>query len=393
MLRVPAPTAEQQTLWDLTALSRPPATYPAPALAGEAEEGIRPLFFAGEPLDGKPTRVFAWYGAPPGRKAPGPAMVLVHGGGGTAFKYWVKLWVERGFAAIAMDTSGGIPLREGKDGKGSWQRHAFSGPGGWGGFAEIDKPVRDQWAYHAVAAVIRAHSLIRSFPEVDADRIGLTGISWGGYLAEIVAGVDARFAFVAPVYGCGFLGENSAWRGFLLAMGQEKGRHWLMLWDPSRYLGYARMPMLFCAGTNDHFYPLDSWWKTCRLPRGPVALCCKVRMPHAHPPAGDPPEITAFARALLKQGVPLLRIIAASREIQTPWVEWSGRRRLDKAVLNFTRDKGVWENRVWESRPADIDAGRRRVSAELPAGVTAWFFNLIDRDGLVVSSEYVFTPE
>ena len=32
--------------------------------------------------------------------------VLVHGGGGTAFDAWVRLWNDRGYAAIAMDLAG-----------------------------------------------------------------------------------------------------------------------------------------------------------------------------------------------------------------------------------------------------------------------------------------------
>ena len=36
---------------------------------------------------------------------------LVHGGGGTAFADWVKLWNSRGYAAIAMDNCGSIPSR------------------------------------------------------------------------------------------------------------------------------------------------------------------------------------------------------------------------------------------------------------------------------------------
>ena len=88
-----------------------------------------------------------------------------------------------------------------------------------GGFHQIDQPIEDQWTYHAVAAVILANSLIRSFPQVDPNRIGVTGISWGGYLVCIVAGVDHRFKFAAPVYGCGFLGENSVWLDEFQKMG------------------------------------------------------------------------------------------------------------------------------------------------------------------------------
>ena len=85
------------------------------------------------------TRVFAYYGLPkvaPGTKVPG--MVLVHGGGGTAFDAWVRLWNSRGYAAIAMDTCGCVPIGS----YGKWQRHAAGGPPGWGGFDQIDEPRR-----------------------------------------------------------------------------------------------------------------------------------------------------------------------------------------------------------------------------------------------------------
>ena len=49
-----------------------------------------------------------------------PVVVLVHGGGGTAFKEWAKLWAKRGYAAIAMDLAGCGPQRK---------RLAKGGPG------------------------------------------------------------------------------------------------------------------------------------------------------------------------------------------------------------------------------------------------------------------------
>ena len=98
-------------------------------------------------------------------------MVLIHGGGGTAFEEWVRLWVDRGYAAIAMDTCGQIPVGQ----YGRWFRDEQGGPAGWGGLEQIDQPQTDQWAYHAVADVILAHSLIRSLPEVDAAADGFNG--------------------------------------------------------------------------------------------------------------------------------------------------------------------------------------------------------------------------
>jgi dienelactone hydrolase len=262
--------------WDVEALSNPPQTWPA---EGFEEPGVRALFYEGAPFKGEPTRVFAWYGVPEGAEGKKlPAMVLVHGGGGTAFAEWVRLWTGRGYCAIAMDTCGCVP----RGTYGNWERHEHGGPAGWGGFDQSDAPVTDQWTYHAIADVMLAHSLIRSFPEVDAERTGVTGISWGGYLTCITAGVDARFKLAVPVYGCGFLGENSTWLDTFTNMGEEKATKWLSLWDPSVYLPNAAMPMLWVTGTNDFAYPMDSLQKSYRLTQGDRTLCIRIRMPHGH---------------------------------------------------------------------------------------------------------------
>jgi dienelactone hydrolase len=348
---------------------------------------VSALFFDGVPYKGAPTRVFAWYGTPkvePGRKV--PAMVLVHGGGGTAFAAWVRLWTGRGYAAIAMDTCGCVP----RGVYGKWERDAQGGPGGWGGFSEVEGPITDQWTWHAIADVVLAHSLIRSFPEVDADRIGVTGISWGGYLTCITSGVDARFKFAAPVYGCGFLGDNSAWLDTFTGMGPEKSAKWLGLWDPSVYLPRSAMPMLWVTGTNDFAYPMNSLRKSYHLPTGPHTLCIRPRMPHGHGGAGEnPEEIHACADSLLKGGIPLATITKQGREGRSAWVEFTAKSPIKKAELQYTKATGKWQNRLWESLPAQLDEKANRASVEVPAGVTVYYFNLTDEHNLVVSSEHV----
>src|ERR1035437_2650713 len=93
-------------LWDIQSLSRAPRTFED---LGRSTHDIKAIFYEGLPWKGKPTRAFAYYGLP---KIEGgkniPAMVLVHGGGGSAFIPWVRLWVNRGYAAISMDTCGCI---------------------------------------------------------------------------------------------------------------------------------------------------------------------------------------------------------------------------------------------------------------------------------------------
>jgi len=366
---------------------KPPSTYPAP---GFEAPGVRALFYDGLPWKGKPTRIFAWYGAPPpeaGKKV--PAMVLVHGGGGTAFAEWVQLWVKRGYAALAMDTCG---CTSGGD-HGKRPRHDAGGPPGWGGFDQVDWPLEDQWTYQAVASVILGHSLIRSFPEVDAERIGLTGVSWGGYLVCIVAGLDTRFKFAAPVYGCGYLGDNSVWLPNFKQMGPEHAAKWLRALDPAPYLRQTAMSLLWVDGTNDFAYPLDSLQKSYRATKGARTLCVRIRMTHGHGgPGENPPEIHALAENLLRGGPPLAKLTSQGVQDGQAWATFTlapgtvpaGL----KAELCFTKDSGPWLERHWDAAPATVDPAAARVSAPLPQGVKVAYLNLIDSHGLVVSSEH-----
>ena len=241
----PARSLPDTTPWDLAALSA------APAYEWAAQEGpVWSLYYEGEAYKGKPTRVFAYYASPATLKSEDkesesfPAVVLVHGGGGTAFKEWAELWAKRGYAAIAMDLGACGPERRALPNGGPNQTDDTK-------FGAIDQPPQDQWTYHSVANVILAHSLMRSFEAVDAKRTALTGISWGGYLTCIVAGLDSRFKAAVPVYGCGYLHENSVWLDRFAKMTPQQKDKWVRLWDPHMYIGTAAMPVFFVNGTNE----------------------------------------------------------------------------------------------------------------------------------------------
>jgi dienelactone hydrolase len=370
--------------WDLNALANAPKTYPA---SEPTAKDVTAIFYEGLPWQKKPTRVFAYYGipkTPQGTKVPG--IVLVHGGGGTAFDVWVRLWNSRGYAAIAMDTCGCVPIGT----YSHWKRHDAGGPPGWdASFDQTGEPIEDQWTYHAIADVMLANSLLRSFPQVDPERIGVTGISWGGYLTCIVAGVDSRFRFAVPVYGCGFLGDNSTWLPSFKKMGPEKAGRWLGWWDPSVWLPHAKMPMLWVTGTNDFAYPMDSLQKSYRLTQGSHTLCLRVRMPHGHGGAGEnPAEILAFAENQVAHGQPLAKIVAQGRDGQQAWATFEAVSPIQRAELTYTCQTGKWQDRKWETAPATIDAAAHKIVARLPQGVKVYYFNLIDQRNLIVSTEH-----
>lgn len=401
----PAPGLPASLPWDLASLSEPPTVAWLDDTAP-----VRSLLYAGEPFQGRATRVFAYYatpasigddrGAEPGaaasRGGPWPGIVLVHGGGGTAFAEWVTLWARRGYAAIAMDLAGRRP-----DPGAAKKQVTTRLPDGGPGQAHADKfdtittpDVTDDWPYHAVANVIRAHSLLRSLPGVDPDRTALTGISWGGYTTCIVASLDDRFQAAVPVYGCGHLRDNSCWRGDFDRIGVEHAARWAERYDPARYLPACRVPIFFVNGTNDFAYPLDSFMKShADVRRAAKNVRIEVDMPHGHEPGWAPPEIAAFIDAAVR-GSPRLPVL------DTPVLaDESARCRVTaggpvaQATLVSTTAPGPINKLTWRTVPAEVHIDGTLVAPRPPADTRAFFFTATTSAGLMVSSPAVIASD
>ena len=361
--------------WDMRELSK------APAFEWADKTGpVRSLYYAGEPYQGHPTRVFAYYGVPEGVKGKAPGIVLVHGGGGKAFKEWADMWAKRGYAAIAMDLAGCGPDEKRLPDGGPDQGHPQK-------FDDIAKGVKEAWPYHAVAAVVRAHSLLRAMPEVNPQRTGITGISWGGYLTCILAGLDPRFKVAVPVYGCGFLREDERWATMFKRLSDQDRQLWDDNFDPSRYLPSCTIPTLWLNGTNDLAFPPDIYQKSYRLVRGPRTLCVTAGMLHSHPHGWAPKEIGIFVDSILRGGKPLTRFEKIDRRGRQVAAMLQASVPLKQAALLTTTDTGDWKQRKWQSVPAKIEGNR--ITAELPTdkGI-AWFLTATDDRNVTVSTEH-----
>ena len=381
----PIPTSAP---WDLQALKDnvPEMQW----MDADAPGNVRPLTYQGHAYRGKPTSVFAWYASPPtlGLETTDttfPGIVLVHGGGGTAFSKWAELWARRGYAAISMDLAGcgpdKMPLTDGGPGQTDEEK-----------FGAIDGPVSDQWTFHAVGNVIRAHSLLRSFDELQGMKTALTGISWGGYLTCIVSGLDSRFTVTMPVYGCGFLRDNSVWvETNFKKMSTEQSERWHRLWDPSIYLGAATMPVMFLNGTNDFAYPMDSYAKTCALVAGEKNYSIQLNMKHGH--LFEFPEFFGFIDQYILGTTPMpvlsLPIIQdgkVSATVNSPT-------QLRAAHLHYTIQPHTEnQKRAWTSVELRID-GKEISGTAPPSEATVWYVDVRDERDLLVSSQVMLPAQ
>jgi hypothetical protein len=251
--------------------------------------------------------------------------------------------------------------------------------------------------YHAAADVMLANSLLRSFPEIDAGRIGVWGLSWGGYHICNVAGLDARFAAAVPMYGCGFLGENGAWAKDLKAMKRERRDEWLKLWDPSNYIGAARMPVLFFSSNKDPFYPLDSWSKTCDLVQSPKRQYLSFDFGHGHFYDRRADGVWRFLDEILKAGPPapaITRPVVANGVVTATALHAP----VARAALYYTTGPAT-ENgkRPWITRPLTVEPGGKLTGEAPPPDATAWFIGFSDLEDSkyyhnIASSDVVIAP-
>lgn len=107
--------------------------------------------------------------------APQPAVIVVGeaaGGGNGEWRDWVPPLVERGSAVLTFDPSASAPARD------DWESQTLAA---------------------RAEATLAAVEAIRSQPEIDPDRIGLLGVSQGGWVAALAAAESADTGEVAAV--------------------------------------------------------------------------------------------------------------------------------------------------------------------------------------------------
>lgn len=399
-----AQQSQQIGVWEL------PSLREAPEFRWVQQEGaIHSLLYSGQPLSGEATEIFAFYASPAtlqgkrqGSASEYPGVVLIHGGGGTAFAEWVSLWAERGYAAIAMDLSGRRPIEviyadDGKPVPGQASRRETRTRLDRGGpeqghpekFDSIGGTIEDDWPWHAASAGVLAHSLLRSFSDVDANRTAVTGISWGGYTTCLVASLDDRFRAAVPVYGCGFLHEGESVQKPAIDQLGERREAWVKAYDPGSLLPNCRVPILFVNGTHDVHYPLDSYRKSFDAVPAAKQMRIELQMRHSHPAGWAPQEIGLFIDSYCRGGVPLPVIGTPEVTGNLIMATVEAELKITAAAVHFTVEEGLRSKRAWKTIPATVTNGIAMAEG-LPEAANTWIMTVTDERGTLSSSVVQF---
>ncbi|NME68730.1 alpha/beta hydrolase family protein [Flammeovirga aprica] len=376
---------KKKSTWDLEQLFKAPK-WEKTEIA--QVEGMQSIFYEGIPYKGNPTKVYAYYSYPKTPKPEGgyPAVVLVHGGGGTGYPAWVKKWNEQGFVAISMDLEGHIPSNKKHD-----ERDTFigSGPQRKGVFHDYDLPLQDQWYYQAVAQVILGHSLLRSFEGVNPNKTGITGISWGGMLTSSISGIDDRFQFAVPIYGCGYLKDTDGHMGRALASDNVAYLENAMTYfEASVYLPQTQMPILFVNGTNDAHFPLPATIQSKKAVKGEAFLYLENGLKHGHGSGWNVKESYAFADQVIN-GAPHFAQLTAPK-VKKGKVSISILNNINiKEIQLFysTYESSEWLKKEWNTETVEWKG--KKIHHLLPENTYAAYFQITTEEGISTSSETI----
>lgn len=333
------------------------------------------IFFDSIDYEGNPTRVYAWVDVPTGVSSinKAPAIVLVHGGGGRAFENWVELWSARGYVAISIDTEGNSTNTAGNK-----VRHALGGPKRTGVYNESAIAIEDQFMYHATAATVLANSLLRSLSFVDDTKIGVHGVSWGGVITSTVVGLDQRFAFAIPSYGCGHMYDAvDSWGDAL-----QNNEQYKSAWDPFLRLDRAVMPMMWFSWPKDSHFNVDSQAQCAAKAPGTAMVTLIPGMGHGHGATWNRADPYDFADSIVTTGSAWCTLQSLNLVGDQIEVEFASTRSLTAASLIYTKETGATRSMDWPEVAVDSFAetsagsGVWRVNATLPVDATGWLINV-----------------
>jgi cephalosporin-C deacetylase-like acetyl esterase len=185
-----------------------------------------------------------------------PGILMYHGGSGTAegLVNTLQTYAALGYVTMAIDEPGIASIANSSPySTGPWKS---VGPGE-GPKLNVVGGIQNSTLYDAIIGSIEAFNLLSSQPNVDDQKMAVTGSSWGGYLTTFTAGLlGSRVKAAYSTWGCGFYETGSFWSESISQMPSQYKSDWLTYLDAGRRAKDIMAPYFIEQATNDtYFWP------------------------------------------------------------------------------------------------------------------------------------------
>ena len=348
---------------------------------------VEEFFISSENSSNGPNRIYCAIARPESATGLMPVVLIFHGGGGHASGALALAAARRhpGMAGVAMDYNGQFaPGPKGKVTEWKNVQHDRK--------FDLVPNLRNWAMYHNVIAARRVLDFLETQPWADKNRIGAVGISYGGWVALLLAGVDDRVKCVTTGVSAGGA-EFTAGRASQQLRWEpaEQRALWLANYEPYAYAARTKAAIFFQLCANDLFFWITGAAKNLEAFPGEKGW---VLRPNSNHNAGGP-EVSdaaapAFMRYILVDGpaVPKIeKIEEGSNGFSYSW-QVNSSRTITNAVLYWSPGKAVSPARYWIGFPAacEGDTWRVRIPTEYARLASQAFINVGDEANVVVSS-------
>ena len=332
-------------------------------------------FTSDHDLGGKPIRTYGILAYPKsGRNL--PAILWCQSGMADASSYFPELLARKGYMALSIT----LP-------KEKWNAH---GP------FEAANPANANFVRLTVTH-LRAVTYLAQRAEVDPERLGVGGSSYGGVFSTLVAGIDPRIKAGMSFFAGGnhHLGTNlPQFNGLKTAAEIEVFKQSA---DGARYHRRRAVPFLWGVAANDNWFYLPAVTKTYAdaiSPDSRIGIC--PSWTHGFPEAFDNQLIDWFDIFLLKTRKPYnkptgLMIDVQDGKLTGSW-SWTGDNGVKRAELVISYGRVLpwhgWVHRLHHPIPATIKGFS--AFAEIPIPEPGLEFlaygNLVDENDVLIST-------
>jgi cephalosporin-C deacetylase-like acetyl esterase len=208
-----------------------------------------------------------------------PAILVCHGGGGAAQEEKVVGWAKLGFVALSSD----LPGHMGVDDPTAVRSVTRFKDLGYGPKQLTLRPgVRACPAFDTIVAGLAGFNLLAAQDDVDQHRIGVTGISWGGFTSLVLAGLlRERVQAVFSLYGAGYFTLSASGIGNELAkLTPEDRDSWMSTFDPAACAKSICATTLLYPAANDTYFLPPSVMATYQALGGAKHICFGPNQSH-----------------------------------------------------------------------------------------------------------------
>ena len=344
-------------------------------------QGCKALFIRSD-YNNQESYAFAYLGLPEGELKDKPAVLLIHGGGGTAYYEWVNAWKDRGYVALAIDLEGHIPNKTGTiaDGPSTlYHKSEYIAPHNQN-LGDENDDITLTWLHYACRTSIIANSFLHHYAGIDRYKIGVCGVSWGGYITSIITGYDDRFAFAIPFYcTTNMLDDSTPIRTYL-----ESHRSFEPF-DSAEPLKYVETPFLYIGSNSDTYSNIKTASKNVpNMKNGYMSII--NRFLHSHYEALNRVEQFLFADNVLAKKEKLLIKFVDSEHLSVTIPQ--GRKVLEGEIF-YTMDEEVNKDTSWKSSSLDIEnlTTTKVIDTKIREGAMYYYASLLDEKGAVYTSK------